>query len=76
MAADRKRRACEIGRERYALTVPRVQRLNAAPFDPMCLVAKFSVGVPVWAYNTAVSFRQVAKTYTDAKVLKVKLSLN
>lgn len=37
MAADRKRRACEIGRERYALTVPRVQRLNAAPFDTMCL---------------------------------------
>ena len=76
LATDRPQRAYDIVREHHALTVSRVERRNSALTDALRAVPKFEVGGWVWAYNTAATIRQGAKTDTDAKVLKAKLSLN
>ena len=75
LATDRQQRAYDIVREHYALTVSRVERRNSALSDALRAVPKFAVGGWVF-YNTAATIRQGAKTDTDAKVLKAKLSLN
>ena len=53
-----------------------MDRRNSALSDALRPVPKFAVGDWVWVYNTAATIRQGAKTDTDAKVLKTKLSLN
>ena len=74
LATDR--HAYDIVREYHALTVSRVERSNSALSDALRAVPKFAVGAWVWAYNAAATTRQGAKTDSDAKVLKAKLSLN
>ena len=54
----------------------RVERRNSALPHALRAVPKFAVGGWVWVYHTAATIRQGAKTGTDAKVLKAKLSLN
>ena len=76
IATDRQQRAYDIVREHHALTVSRVERRNSALSDALRAVPKFTVGGWVRVYNTAITIRQGAKTDTDAKVLKAKLSLN
>ena len=73
---DRQQRAYDIVREHHALTVSRVERRNSAFSDALRAFLKFAVVGWVWVYNTAATIRQGAKTDTDAKVLKAKLSLN
>ena len=76
LATARQHRAYDIVREHHALTVSRVERRNSALFDALRAVPKFAVGGWAWVYNTTATIRQGAKTDTDAKVLKAKLSLN
>ena len=76
LATDRQQRAHDIVREHHALTVSRLERRNSALTDALRAVPKFAVGGWVWVYNTAAAIRQAAKTDTDAKFLKAKLSLN
>ena len=76
MATDRQQHAYDVIREHHALTVSRVERRNSAPSDVLRAVLKFPAGGWVWAYNTAATIRQGAKTDTDAKVLKAKLYIN
>ena len=51
-------------------------RGNSTLSDALRPVLKFTVGSWAWAYNTAATIPQGAKTDTDTKVLKTKLSLN
>ena len=74
MVTDRQQRACDIVREHHVLTVSRVERRTSALSDALTPAPKFAVGGWVWVYNTAATTRQGAKTDTDAKVLKAKLS--
>ena len=53
-----------------------MERRNSALSDALRPVSKFTVGGWVLVYSTAATIRQDAKTDTDAKVLKAKLSLN
>ena len=53
-----------------------MERRNSALADALRAVPKFTFGDCVWVYNTAATIRQGAKTDTDAKVFKAKLSLN
>ena len=53
-----------------------MERRNSALSDALRPVPKFTVGVWLWVYNTAATIRQGAKTDTDAKILKIELSLN
>ena len=76
VATDRQQHAYDVIREHHALTVSRVERRNSAPSDVLRAVLKFPAGGWVWTYNTAATIRQGAKTDTDAKVLKAKLSRN
>ena len=76
LAADRQRRAYALVREQHALTVSRVERRNSALSDALKKVLTYSIGGWVWIYNTAATIRQGAKSGTDDKVLKAKLSLN
>ena len=76
LATDRQQRAYDIIRAHHALTVCRVERRNSALSDALRAVPKFVVDGWVWVYNTAATIRQGAKTDTDAKVLKAKLSIN
>ena len=76
LATDRQQRAYDIFREQHALTVSRVECRNSVLSDALRPVSKFAVGGWVSVYNTAATIRQGAKTDTDAKVLKAKLSLN
>ena len=76
LATDRQQRAYDIIRAHHALTVCRVERRNSALCDALRAVPKFVVDGWVWVYNTAATIRQGAKTDTDAKVLKAKLSIN
>ena len=76
MATDRLQRAYDIVREHHALTVSRVERRNSALSDALRTVPKFAVDGWMWVHNLAATIRQGAKWGTDAKVLKVKLSLN
>ena len=66
LATDHQQREHDIVREHHALTVSHA--LRAVP--------KFAVGGWVWVYNTAATIRQGAKTDTDAKVIKAKISLS
>ena len=76
LTTDRRQRAYNIVREHHALSVSRVERRNSALSDALRAVPKFVVGGWVWVYNTTATIRQGAKTDTNDKVLKVKLSLN
>ena len=76
LATDRQQRAYDIVREHHTFTVFRVDRRNSALYDALCPVLKFAVGGWVWVYNTAATIRQNAKTDTDAKFFKAKLSFN
>ena len=76
LTTDRLQRAYDIVCEHHDLTVSRVEHHNSALSDALRPVPKFTVGDWVWVYNTAGTIRQGAKTDTDAKVLKAKLSLN
>ena len=76
LSNDRQQRAYHLGREHHVLAVYRMDRRNSALSDALRPVPKFAVGDWVWVYNTAATIRQGAKTDTDAKVLKTKLSLN
>ena len=73
--ATGRQHAYDIVRE-HAPTVSRVDRQNSAFYDALRLLPKFVVVGWAWAYNTVATTRQGAKTDTDAKVLKAKLSLN
>ena len=53
-----------------------MERRNSALADALRAVPKFTFGDCVWVYNTAATIRQGAKTDTDAKVFKAKVSLN
>ena len=53
-----------------------MQHRNSALADALRAVAKFAVEGWIWVYNTAVTIRLGAKTDTDAKILKIELSLN
>ena len=53
-----------------------MERRNSALSDALRAVPEFAVGGRVWVHNTAATIHQGAKTDTDAKVLKTKLSLN
>ena len=53
-----------------------MERRNSALSDALRAILKFAVGGWVWVYNTVATIRQGAKTDTDAKVLKAKLSLH
>ena len=75
LATDCQQRAYDIVREHHALTVSRVERRISVLSDAQRAVSKFAVGGWVWVYNTAATIRQGAKTDTDAKVLKAKLSI-
>ena len=76
MATDRQQRAYDIIREHHALTVSRVERRNSALSDALRPVPKFAVSGWVWVCNTPFTVHQGSKTYTGAKALKAKLSLN
>ena len=76
VATDLQQRAYYIVREHHAAAVSSVERRNSALSDALRAVSKFAVGGRVWVYNTAATIRQGAKTHTDDKVLKAKLSLN
>ena len=76
LATDRQKRAYDIIREHHALTVSRVERRHSALTNALRAVPTFAVGGSVWVYNTAATIRQGAKTDTDVKALKDKLSLN
>ena len=76
LAIDRPQRADDIVREHHALTVSRAERRISVLSDALREVPKFAVGGWVWVYNTATTIRQGARTDTDAKVLKAKLSFN
>ena len=75
LVTDRQR-AYDIVREHHALTVYTVERLCSAFSDTLRAVPKLAVGGWVWVYNTAATIRQGAKTDTDAKVIKAKISLS
>ena len=75
LAADRQRRAYALVREQHALSVSHVERQNSALSDALKQLPIYTVGGWVWIYNTAATIRQGAKSGTDAKVLKEKLSL-
>ena len=53
-----------------------MERRNSALSDALCPVPKFAVGGWTWVHNTATTIPQGAKTDTDAKDLKAKLSPN
>ena len=76
LVADRQRRAYALFREQHALTVSRMERRNSSFSDVLKQPPIYTIGGWVWVYNTAAAIRQGAKSGTDAKVLKEKLSLN
>ena len=76
LATDRQKRTYDIVREHHALTVSRVERRHSAVTNALRGVLTCAVGGSVWVYNTAATIRQGAKTNTDIKALKAKLSLN
>ena len=53
-----------------------MNRRNSVLSDTLCPVPEFVFGGWAWVYNSAATIRKSAKTNTDAKVLKAKLSLN
>ena len=76
LAADRQRRAYALVREQHALNVSRVERRNSALFDTLKQLSIYTIGGWVWVCNTTATICQGAKSGTEAKVLKEKLSLN
>lgn len=62
-------------RLQHAHTVSRVECLNSALSGALQQLPIYTVGGWVKTYNTAATSRQGAKSGTDAKVLKTKLSL-
>ena len=53
-----------------------MERRNSTLSDASKHISTHTVGDWLWVYNTAATFRQGAKSSTDAKVLKALLSLN
>ena len=53
-----------------------MERRNSALSNALKQPPIYTVSGWVWIYNTAATIRQGAKSGTDAKVLKEKLSLN
>ena len=76
VATDHQQHAYDIVREHHALTDSYVQRRNSALFNSLHAVPKFTVGGWMWVTNTATTIYLGAKTDSDAKVLKAKLSLS
>ena len=76
LASGRQLRAHDIVREHHARTVSRVERRTSVLSDALRAVPKFAIGDWVWVYNMAATILQSAKTDTDAKVHKAKLSRN
>ena len=76
LAADRQRRTHALVREQHALTVSRVERRNSALSDAPKQFPIYTIGGCVWVYTATATIRQGAKSGTDAKVLKEKLSPN
>ena len=76
LAADRQRRAYALVREQHALSVSHVERQNSALSDALKQLPIYAIDGCVWVYQTAATIRKGAKSGTDAKVLKEKLSLN
>ena len=60
LATDRQQRAYDIARERYGLTVSRVEHRNSALSDALRAVPKFAMGGRVWVYNTTATILQGA----------------
>ena len=75
LAADRQRRAYALVREQHALSVSHVERQNSALSDALKQLPIYAIDGCVWVYQTAATIRKGAKSGTDAKVLKEKLSL-
>ena len=76
VAANRQRRSIALACEQNAPDISRVERRNSALFDGLKHPPTYAIGEWVWIYNTAATIRQGAKAGTNAKVFKVKLSLN
>ena len=76
LATDRQKRANDIVRAHYALTVSRVYRRNSALADELRPAPNIATGGWAWSCNSASIIRQGVKANTDAKVLKAKLALN
>ena len=76
LAADRQRRAYASVREQHALNISRVELRNSTLSDARKQLPIYTIGGWVWVYNAAATIPQGAKSGTDAKVLKEKLSLN
>ena len=76
LATDRQQRAYDIVREHHALTVSRVERRHSAVTNALRGVLTCAFGGSVWVYSTAATIRQGAKTNTDIKALRAKLSLS
>ena len=73
---DRQQRAYDIVREHHAVTISGVECRNSALSHALRPVPECAVGGWVWVYSTTAAIRMGAKTDTDAKVLKAKLSFN
>ena len=76
LAANRLRRAYALVCEQHAFTVSHVEQRNSALSDTLKQLPIYTVGGRVWIYNTAATISKGAKSGTDTKVLKEKLSLN
>ena len=76
LTADRQRRAYSPVHEQHALTVSRVEHCNSALSDALKQLRIYTIGSWVWVYDTAATIRQGARSGTEVKVLKEKLSLN
>ena len=75
LAADRQRRSHELVRAQHLLSVSRIERRNSALSDALNQLPVYATGGWVWVYNSESTIRQGARSGTDDKVLKAKLSL-
>ena len=62
-------------RAQHLLSVSRIERRNSALSDALHKLPVYAVGGWVWVYNSESTIRQGARSGTDDKVLKAKLSL-
>ena len=53
-----------------------MERCNSALSDALKQLRIYTIGSWVWVYDTAATIRQGARSGTEVKVLKEKLSLN
>ena len=76
LAADHQPRTYALVHKPRALTISRTERRHSALSDALKQLLIYNVGGWVWTYNTVATIHQGAKSGTDAKVIKEKLSLD